>query len=61
MNKLLDALAYVIPELYKFTQTEWLISQAELASSLGLILGQTIIYVVFISSVALFDLYRKEL
>lgn len=61
MNGLLEVIAYVIPDLYKFTQTEWLVYDVDIASDMAIVLGQTIIYVVFISSIALFDLYRKEL
>lgn len=61
MNGLLEIIAYVIPDLYKFTQTEWLIYEIDVVSDMGIVLGQTIIYIVFISSIALFDLYRKEL
>lgn len=61
MNGLLEIIAYVIPDLYKFTQTEWLIYKADVLGDMGIVLGQTIIYTIFISSIALFDLYRKEL
>ncbi len=61
MNGLLEIIAYVIPDLYKFTQTEWLVYEIDVGADMGIVLGQTIIYTVFISSIALFDLYRKEL
>lgn len=61
MSGLLDVIAYVIPDLYMFTQTEWLIYEVDVFGDVGFVLGQTIIYIVFISSIALFDLYRKEL
>lgn len=61
MNGMLDVIAYVIPDLYKFTQTEWLIYQAEFDTNSVIIIGQTLIYITLISCVALFDLYRKEL
>jgi ABC-type transport system involved in multi-copper enzyme maturation permease subunit len=59
MNSLLDGIAYLIPNLNKFTQTEWLIYESEYDFSM--ILGQTLIYVILLSCVSLFDLYRKEL
>jgi ABC-type transport system involved in multi-copper enzyme maturation permease subunit len=61
MNGLLDVIAYLIPDLYKFTQTEWLIYQTDFKSNIAIVIGQTLIYIILISSVALFDLYRKEL
>lgn len=61
MNGLLEVIAYIIPDLYKFTQTEWLIYEIDVFHDMSIVLGQTIIYVIFISSIALFDLYRKEL
>ncbi len=61
MNELLNAIAYVIPDLYRFTLTEWLIYDVEIIDSISHVIGQTLIYIAFISFVALFDLYRKEL
>jgi Cu-processing system permease protein len=61
INYLLDIIAYVLPDLYRFTQTDWVIYISDIKHDILLVLGQTLIYVVFLSSVALFDLYRKEL
>ncbi len=61
MNGLLDIIAYLIPDLYKFTQTGWLIYQTEFTTNMVFVVGQTVIYIILISCVALFDLYRKEM
>ncbi len=61
INGLLDFIAYVIPDLYKFTKTDWLVYYANINDSVFIIIGQTVVYVVLLSCVALFDLYRKEL
>ena len=61
MNEVLNIISYVIPDLYKFTQTEWLIYVDQFSLDQFSFLGQTIIYIVLLSSAALFDLYRKEL
>ena len=61
INGLLDIIAYIIPELYNFTRSEWLIYIDEINPDLFPVIGQTLIYIVFLSCVALFDLYRKEL
>lgn len=61
INGMLDMIAYVIPDLYKFTQTDWLIYVTDYKTDIGIILGQTLIYIILLSCVALFDLYRKEL
>ena len=61
INYLIDMIAYVIPDLYKFTQTDWIIYISDIKPDISAVLGQTLIYVVLLSSVALFDLYRKEL
>ena len=60
MNELLGIISYIIPDLYRFTQTSWLIYQTEF-NNIVIVIGQTLIYVILISCVALFDLYRKEL
>ncbi|MBL1141973.1 MAG: ABC transporter permease subunit [Proteobacteria bacterium] len=62
INKLLDMIAYITPDIYKFTQTDWLVyTSANINTDILVVLGQTLIYVLFLSCVALFDLYRKEL
>ncbi len=61
INGMLDLIAYIIPDLNRFTQTNWLVYASDIKTDMLLVAGQTIIYVVFLSSVALFDLYRKEL
>ena len=61
INYLIDMIAYVIPDLYKFTQTDWIIYISDIKPDISAVLGQTLIYVVLLSSVALFDLFRKEL
>ena len=61
IDSLIDGLAYIIPDLYQFTKTDWLLYGMETHSELFSVFLQTIIYVVLLSSAALFDLYRKEL
>jgi ABC-type transport system involved in multi-copper enzyme maturation permease subunit len=61
INKIIDVIAYLLPDLNLFTQTQWLIYGNGDLNSLGSVMGQTVIYVVFLSGAALFDLYRKEL
>ena len=60
INFLLDVIAYVIPDLYRFTQTDWVVYISDLKSDFIIVVLQTIIYVVLLSCAALFDLYRKE-
>ncbi len=57
----IDAVAYLLPDLYRFTKTEWLVYGMESFNVLILIFIQTIIYVLMLAFAALFDLYRKEL
>ena len=61
MIKLIDIIVYLIPDLYRFTQTDWLIYKTHNADEFFMIIGQTFIYVLFLSAMAIFDLYKKEL
>lgn len=61
INYLLDIIAYVLPDLYRFTQTDWVIYISDIKPDILMVLVQTLIYVIFLSCAALFDLYRKEL
>lgn len=58
---LLKVIAFLIPELERFTNAEWLLGTTPQWSVLGPVFGQTLVYIVLLSGVALFDLYRKEL
>ncbi len=57
----IDALAYLIPDLYRFTETDWLVYGMQSVENILPVLVQTFIYLFLLSSAALFDLYRKEL
>ena len=57
----LDALAFLLPELDRFTSSQWLVYHTAGWQDLLPIFGQTVIYVGLICGAAMFDLYRKSL
>lgn len=57
----LDALAFLLPDLDRFTASEWLIYHTAGWAELLPIAGQTLIYLSLLCAAALFDLYRKSL
>ncbi len=57
---MIDSLAYLLPNLDHFTRTDWLLYASDGASGLLLVVNQTLIYLLLLSAVALFDLYRKN-
>lgn len=61
INGFISALAFVLPELDRFTSSEWLVYYTGHWTDLLPIAGQTFIYVLLLSGAALFDLYRKNL
>ena len=60
MNHLVDAAAFLLPELHNFTRSDWLVYGVSWRD-IGVVGGQTLIYVVLLSAAGLFDLYRKDL
>lgn len=54
-------LAMLLPNLERFTQSEWLVYHTGNFTSLVLIGIQTIIYVTLLVAMSLFDFYRKNL
>ena len=56
-----DALAFVLPELDRFTRSEWLIHGTGTVAELGFAAMQAAIYVALLCAAGLFDLYRKAL
>lgn len=57
---LVNSLAYVLPDLDRYTRSGWLIESTGYTSQLHLLAGQTVIYLLLLSGLALFDLYRKN-
>ena len=58
---LVDGLAFVLPELHRFTSSRWLVYHDAGLADLVPVLGQTAVYLVLLVTAALFDLYRKNL
>ena len=56
-----DALAFVLPDLDRFTESDWLVYGAGTITDLGFAAMQTLVYVALLWTAALFDLYRKAL
>lgn len=61
MNAFVAAIAFVLPDLDRFSPSAWLVYHTGHWSDLLPILGQTLIYLLLLSGAALFDLYRKNL
>lgn len=60
MNGLVDALAWLLPDLDGFTRSDWLI-YGRPDDALSFVLIQTLITLTILIAAGLFDLYRKEL
>jgi ABC-type transport system involved in multi-copper enzyme maturation permease subunit len=58
---LVDAVALLLPDLARFTQTAWLLNGTGSATTLAMIAAQTLVYGAVLTSAGLFDLYRKNL
>ncbi|MFK8067335.1 MAG: ABC transporter permease [Gammaproteobacteria bacterium] len=61
MTKIVDLIAMVLPDLYRFNPSEWLIYFDTASDQIGSILIQTVIYLAVLIAAGLFDLYRKNL
>jgi len=60
MDGIIEVMTWLLPDLHRFTQTEWLAYNTAEWSSLLPLLGQTSIYLMLLSFIALFDFYRKN-
>jgi ABC-type Na+ efflux pump permease subunit len=60
VNAVVNLIALLLPALDSMTQTTWLLESGPSVSTLGSVLGQTVLYLALICSAALFDLYRKN-
>lgn len=57
----LDGLAFFLPALDRFTQSEWVVYGTGNLDALVFVLAQTAIYVALLISMAFFDFYRKNI
>ena len=60
MDGFIELLTWLLPDLHRFTQTEWLAYNTAEWHMLLPLFTQTAIYLVFLSFIALFDFYRKN-
>lgn len=60
MDGIVEVMTWLLPDLHRYTQTEWLAYNTAEWSTLIPLLGQTIIYLILLSFIALFDFYRKN-
>ena len=59
MQVLVDIIALLMPNMGRFTNSDWLIYGVDW-SAFGLVILQTLIYSSIIISAGIFDLYRKN-
>ncbi len=57
---LVDLLAYLLPDLDRFTQAAWLIDGAPSTAVLAMLTMQTLVYTSLLVGVGLFDLHRRN-
>ena len=55
----LDALAYLLPDLDRFTESHWLIHGSGTIADLGFAAAQAAVYTALLGAAALFDLHRR--
>lgn len=60
INFIINAIAYVLPGLHDFTQSQWL-AYGTAWGELNPVISQSLIYLALLIAASLFDLYRKEL
>jgi len=60
ISNVIDTLAFLLPDLDRYTSSQWLIYGAPAAQDLVAIIVQTMIYLVLLIGAGLFDLYRKN-
>jgi len=60
MDAIIELMTWLLPDLHRFTQTEWLTYNTAEWGVLLPLFGQTMVYLIFLSFIALFDFYRKN-
>jgi ABC-type transport system involved in multi-copper enzyme maturation permease subunit len=57
---LVELLALVLPDLSRFTQTEWLLAASTSPAAIGFVLLQALVYAALLTLAGLFDLHRRN-
>lgn len=57
---LVEALARITPALDEWTRSAWLVDQAADWSDIGILAGQSVLYIALLTAAAMFDFYRKN-
>jgi len=60
MDAIIELMTWLLPDLHRFTQTEWLTYNTAEWGMLLPLFGQTMVYLIFLSFISLFDFYRKN-
>lgn len=60
MDAFVEVLTWLLPDLHRFTQTEWLVYATGNWQVLVPVFTQTVIFLALLSTIALFDFYRKN-
>jgi ABC-type transport system involved in multi-copper enzyme maturation permease subunit len=60
MDGFIEILTWLLPDLHRFTQTEWLAHNTGSFQLLLPVISQSLIYLALLSAIALFDFYRKN-
>ena len=50
----------VLPDLSRFTQTEWLLAASTSPAAIGFVLLQALVYAALLTLAGLFDLHRRN-
>ena len=56
-----DSVAFLLPDLARFTSSDWLVYHTGSWQQMAPIATQSVIYLTLLAGAALFDLYRKNL
>jgi ABC-type transport system involved in multi-copper enzyme maturation permease subunit len=60
LNALLEALAWIVPALDRWTQTSWLVDRPALWSSVASVAGESVVFVSVVAAAAVFDMHRRN-
>lgn len=58
---LIELLAWLLPALHRFTEAGWIAHDTGSWTALGLVAGQSAVYLPLLAAAAAFDLHRREL
>jgi hypothetical protein len=61
LSGIVEGLAWIVPAFDRWTRTSWLVDEPASWTTIASLTGQSVVFVIVVSTAAVFDMHRKSL